>query len=136
MYLGELQPFEIASEISYLLKRDGMYEEREYKAWVKSGKTFHQILTLKDGSFWALRLGTEPGRYIHFHPGRYSPLTIRVKAMLLKTAITVLVRAGIYKAQPDDLPVINEARKFFFAAPPLKNLLPGKGVIKIIELLR
>ena len=93
LYLGSLNPRQISNEIINKIKNFGLYTYIKYRKWLsEEGKQYKQI-DLSDTSVWMLRFGNEKDRYIHIHPGRYSPNTMRVKAKTLKTAIAVNVLA-------------------------------------------
>ena len=53
---------------------------------------------MPDGSAWVLRQGEEGGRYVHVHPGRRTPPTLRVRATVLKTAVMALRMPGLAEA--------------------------------------
>jgi len=49
-------------------------------------------------------------KFVHIHPGRYSPNTFRVKANTLKTAIVAEFLALCQDQSPYDIQVVNQAR--------------------------
>ena len=133
LYLGSLNPGQISNEIISNVKNFGVYTYIKYSKWLsEDGKHYKQI-DLSDTSVWMLRLGNEKDRYIHIHPGRYSPFTMRVKATTLKTAIAVNVLAEGNKRKLSDLKHINEVRTLWLKLPPLKTLSSGTG--KILTLI-
>jgi hypothetical protein len=74
-----------------------------------------------DNSRWVLRMGDERGRYVHLHPGRWSPCSVRVRANVLKTAFLVLCYTGIHGGNPRDRDVINEVRRLFLGLSPIND---------------
>jgi hypothetical protein len=136
LYHGFYSPEEIANQTIKHLASFSIKNSNEYKRWLyKNGKEYHTI-TLKDKSVWTLRSGDEEKRFVHIHPGRYSPHTVRVKALTLKTAICVLAFAKIKSVTEFDIDLINEARKICLNASPLKSVNKEAGLGKLITLLK
>ena len=134
LYYGSYSPVEIAKQIVEKLKSESVKELSDYESWLyKNGKDY-QTMVLNDYSVWALRHGEESRRYVHIHPGRYSPHTVRVKALTLKTAICALALLNVKSTSEFDVNLINEARKKFLNASPLKQLDPGTGLGKLMIL--
>jgi hypothetical protein len=134
LYLGNFNPKQIANEIINNVKSIGVKSYSNYSKWLlEEGKNYRQM-EISDKSIWTLRLGNEKKRYIHIHPGRYSPLTIRVKATTLKT--TIAVKALVIRGKSDfpDLKSINEARTSFLKLPPLKSLSLSSGAGKFLNI--
>src|SRR5439155_910547 len=78
-----------------------------YRAWVE-GQGGYGILTFpEDESRWVLRLGDEGDRYVHVHPGRWTPATLRVRANVLKTAVMVLAYVGAHGGDPLDRALVH-----------------------------
>ena len=88
-----------------------------------------------DESRWILRVGEETGRYVHLHPGRYSPHTVRVPGITLKTAIVTLALARQTGADPLSVAVVNDARKRFLTLPPVAAVDPTNGLGEVLRLL-
>lgn len=134
LYLGTLNPKQIANEIINKVKSLGVKNYNGYSKWLsEDGKRYKQM-SISDNSVWTLRLGNEKKRYIHIHPGRYSPLTIRVKAATLKTTIAVNVIAEGKNRKPSNLKFINEVRTSFLKLPPLKSLSLSSGIGKFLNI--
>jgi hypothetical protein len=95
----------------------------------------YQLVKLKDKSIWTLGLGADAERYVHIHPGRYSPHTIRVKATTLKTAILVLCSEIIGEIKTIETQTINQIRKRYLDEPPLKSFSTASGLGRLIDLL-
>lgn len=135
LYYGRSMPEEIAGQVIKFLSSIPVKNNEQYAEWLlKKGKEY-QIITLNDKSVWALRSGDEINRYVHIHPGRYSPYSVRVKALTLKTAICALACSKIKSASAFDIDLINEARKKILNIPPLKSINKEKGLGKLINLL-
>ena len=91
----------------------------------------YYMITISDGSKWILRDGLNSERYIHFHPARYSPNTVRIKANTLKS----LIAAHIIHKNHVGLPEINQVRSEILQLAPLKQLSPDIGISKHLLLL-
>ena len=91
----------------------------------------------EDSSRWVLRLGDEPERFIHLHPGRWSPATVRMRANVIKTALLVLAHVRLIGGDPMNRDVINEVRQAHLGLSPLGQGPEGDvGLGAVIEILR
>ena len=134
LYLGKLNPNQIVQQIINNAKGYGAKSYSAYGNWLtEDGKGYKQM-RISDKSIWTLRLGNEKKRYIHIHPGRYSPLTIRVKAVTLKTTIAVRVLVEEIDSELPNLKSINEVRTSFLKLPPLKSLSLSSGIGKFLNI--
>lgn len=134
LYYGFYSPKEIANHINKYLISISIKSNKEYENWLCKHGTEYQTITLLDNSVWTLRKGDKEKRYIHIHPGRYSPHTVRVKALTLKTTICVLAYSEIKSASEFDIDLINEARKKYLNASPLKIINQERGLGRLITL--
>lgn len=135
LYVGKLSPQRICDELVGKLKSTGMLAFEEYKKWlIEKGKEY-KLTEISDSSVWALRLGKQEERYVHIHPGRYSPVTVRVKALTLKTAIAVLIMNYEKNFQLMDTQQINEVRKKILNLPPVKKFSSNSAVLRVINIL-
>jgi len=134
LYLGSLTPAEIGDLISRRLKANDCFTLARYKSWITQAGSDYQILELPDTSRWAFRLGKN-ARYIHLHPGRYSPHTLRVKALSLKTAILAALYGTLNRLDPFDLDLINQVRQVHLKASPIKRLRKEDGLGRILAFL-
>ena len=135
LYLGKFLAEEISNQIIKTLKREKIFSFEDYKKWLyKNGKEY-QLITLKDKSIWILRLGEKEQRYIHIHPGRYSPHTIRVKATTLKSAIMILCIEQLGEIESINTESVNQIRKKYLNETPLKSLSKASGLVRLIDLL-
>lgn len=133
LYAGLLNPYDISILIKSELKKRSIVSSQSYEKWIKDSKNNYQTIYLPDSSFWTLRLG-QIERYIHIHPGRYSPHTIRVRALTLKTAITVLAWSKIHSKFSYDVNTINQIRKETLNASPVKTVSDKYGLGKVISM--
>jgi hypothetical protein len=64
-----------------------MIKYENFRKWVEQNNGY-RLFQLSDESIWTIRISKgNIEQYIHIHPGRYSPLSMRVKSESLKTAI-------------------------------------------------
>jgi hypothetical protein len=135
LYYGRLSPEEVADKTIDFLTSNSVIVNKEYLDWLHNDGQEYRNIKLKDKSVWTLRAGDEEMRYVHIHPGRYSPLTVRVKALTLKTSICALACSKIKKASAVDIDLINEAREKLLSVPPLKSINKERGLGRLINLL-
>jgi hypothetical protein len=134
-YLGPLSPAEIGRQVVDLLAVQHRLEREAYESWVLAGSGY-QMVTLSDDSRWVLRLGNEPDRYLHVHPGRYAEHTRRVRANVLKTAALALAYAGIHGGKPCERTLVNAVRQQYLGLAPIGRELTGDhGLGAIVQLL-
>lgn len=135
LYHGLYSPKETANQVIKHLVSISIKNKREYSTWLYADGKEYKNITLKDDSVWTLRSGDDEIRYVHIHPGRYSPHTVRVKALTLKTAICVLAYSNIKPASVFDIDFINKIRKIYLNASPLKSVSVDSGLGKLMVLL-
>ena len=102
----------ISNEIA--LNRDS------YSKWIGYSPAFKTI-TLPDNSIWILRIGKRNKRFVHIHPGRKVPHTIRVKANVLKTGFFVHAYSFLFSKDPFNIDIINQVRKDILDLSPIKS---------------
>ena len=135
LYTGVMTPAEIAQGLINQLRVTGRQEPAAFHQWVEENQGY-RVLTLEDQSRWVLRHGEEPDRSIHVHPGRWSPQTRRIRANVLKTAVMVLVHAGVHGENPLDVDLINRVRQQHLGLSPMARLADSGGLGAVIDLLR
>lgn len=133
VYLGKLSPRSIADEIIYKLKQSGSDSISKFSSWLYETAKDYRLLTVSDESIWTIRLSNNKKRYVHIHPGRYSPHTIRVKALTLKTAIASAILST--KGEELELNIINKIRVSILNAPPLKSINASSGLGKFLTII-
>ncbi len=136
LYTGQLAADEVARQVLAQLEADGRLAPEPFAEWL-DGQGGYGLVTLpSDASVWALRLGPAGGRYVHLHPGRHTPHTVRVNAATLKTAVLAHAVAGITGGSAFDVTVVNEARRRYLDLPPVPDLpdAPGglRGVLTLL----
>ncbi len=137
LYFGQRSPREIGDEVLDSLRAAGRDHAPAFRAWVEANKGYRVIQFPADASQWVLRLGDEAGRFVHIHPARYSPLTIRVRATVLTTAVMSLAHARIHNDDPLRRAVANAVRKEYLGLSPIGHEPSAEeGIGAVIELLR
>jgi hypothetical protein len=136
LYFGEYSPVRISGQILDCLHRKKIFSALLYKDWLSKDGKDYQFVELKDKSIWTLRLGDDAERYVHIHPGRYSPNTVRVKATTLKTAIFLLCLEQLGEIKSFETETINNIRKKYLDEPPLKSFSGASGISRLLYLLR
>ncbi|HSW55059.1 MAG TPA: hypothetical protein VLH59_08210 [Ignavibacteriaceae bacterium] len=136
LYFGDYSPIKISEQILDYLHRNKIYLSDLYKDWLSKDGKDYQLVELKDKSIWTLRLGDDVSRYVHIHPGRYSPHTVRVKATTLKTAILVLCSEKVGEIKTIETQTINQIRKKYLDEPPLKSFSAASGLGRLIDHLK
>ncbi len=135
LYFGKFSPKQIALFVMNKLKKKFVYKNQDFKEWLNNNGKNYRKIDLPDKSIWVLREGNEKKRYIHIHPGRYSPSSVRVKAITLKSAIAMISNFGTERSKNLYLSDINSIRKDVLNQPPLKSISSYSGQGKIILLL-
>ncbi|SHN25477.1 hypothetical protein [Chitinophaga sp. CF418] len=133
IYYGTLDMPALFSEVAAKVQEAGITDEAGYLRWLKDNGGYIEM-TLSDTSRWVLLPGIEPGRYVHLHPARYSPHSMRVKATVLKTALACLL-AWPDGSQPD-LSTLNQLRKNILRLSPVKDLDSCDHLWEVIGMLK
>lgn len=134
LYTGPLTPAEIGGHVVRVLGESGRLEFDTLSAWLGSRGDF-TLLELPDGSRWTVRLGPRDSRYVHLHPGRRVPHTLRVQANTLKSAVMAHAHARLTGTSAADHAVVNEARRKYLGLLPVRTLSDGGGLGAIIAAL-
>jgi hypothetical protein len=121
LYTGALSPRELSTWVIAELTRIERISLDRYRDWMWQAESYTLFTHPVDNSRWVLRMGDERGRYVHLHPGRWSPCSVRVRANVLKTAFLVLCYTGIHGGNPRDRDVINEVRRLFLGLSPIND---------------
>lgn len=132
LYFGMITPTEICKIISSQLSPAII--KSEYLNWLKEEGNDFRLLKLSDESIWVLRMGDDNEKFIHIHPARYSPFTLRVKAGSLKTAICASAWNNLNYVSID-LNVINKIRIEYLNLSPVKSIASIPALNNIIKLL-
>jgi hypothetical protein len=136
LYTGDLSPAEIGAGVVACLRQEGRLDAEVYRPWLEEDGGYRVLTLPADGSAWVLRFGEEGGRYVHVHPGRWTPHTRRVRANVLKTAVMALAHAAAFGADPLDVALINRVRREHLGLAPVPALADEGGLGAVIEVLR
>lgn len=131
-YFGELSCKRIVEEIGLLVHHMAGKDSSELNRWITAGRGF-QKLELSDTSQWVLRASAESERYIHIHPGRYSPYTLRVTANTLKTAVALAIWLNQHPTCQPDVEAVNLVRKELLGLSSLSGIRPGGSLVRIMN---
>jgi hypothetical protein len=135
LYTGKISPDEAGYSAIRFLKKSGKYEMVKYKKWIRESEKEYRCEKFPDNSVWIFKLGNDRERYIHIHPGRYVPETLRVKASVLKISIASMIEARIHHFNPMSLECINHVRKTYLDLSPVKNIRKDSELYKILTLI-
>lgn len=136
MYTGPLTPRDVSAWVSDELRRLGRFELPAFREWVAGQGDYATITHPDEQTAWVLRLGDEQGRYVHLHPGRWSPNTLRVRANAVKTAFVAVAFARLHGGDPMSRRLLNEVRERYLLLPPLGSAPEGDlGLGVLIRLL-
>lgn len=135
LYSGKISPARAARIAIDLLKKNGFFSSPNYIDWISGKVNLYRSMIYPDRSVWVFRIGIDPGRYIHIHPGRGAPHTRRVKASVLKTAICVWIDSRSSGENPWNMDCINRVRKKYLGLSPVKNFNPDTELGKMLSLI-
>ncbi len=134
LYTGMLSPRQISNSIKIKLKEKELLDYYNYSEWIKAGYKEYRMIAIEDKSSWTLRLAKEKERFVHIHPARYSPHTIRVKSMTLKTAAASAAYTLLNNKSYININLINDVRIKYLSSPPVKSISRVPGIIEILNL--
>jgi hypothetical protein len=127
MDLNQIAAFTIS-----FLKKDKLENESEYLDWIRKSSDQYRILPFPDQCIWVFKIGVEPGRHVHIHPGRNVPHTVRAKANVLKTAIAVNAKAWLDESNPLRIENINTVREDLIRLEPIKFVTMNQELGRLI----
>jgi hypothetical protein len=128
-------PADIAARVLELLAAEGKLAPEVYGPWVHEGGGYRTLTFPEDGTVWVLR-ASQDERYVHLHPGRWTPDTRRVRANVLKTAVLVLAHVAVHGGEPRDVALVNRLRAEHLGLPPMREIVGEQGLDLVLELLR
>ena len=137
LYHGGFTPAEIATKVVDALRVEGRLDLATYRGWIAEAGGYRALDFAEDASRWVLRLGDEAGRYVHVHPARWAPETVRVRANVLKTAVMALAFAGLHLEETVHVGLVNHVRREYLGLAPVGRDLSGDaGIGAVIKLLK
>jgi hypothetical protein len=130
IYTGMMSPEAIGNAIIAILKSKGTFLKDDFIRWVSLKKGYQQI-RLDDQSLWVVRISNESDRYIHIHPARTGPLTLRFKGSTLKTAykLKTSFEGHIETISMENVNLIRNQ----IGLSPIKKLERSKGILNCYE---
>ncbi|QJX00702.1 hypothetical protein [Frigoriglobus tundricola] len=134
LYVGAFAPAAIAECVFTELKARGLFEYEPLAKWLAE-RGAYEMTELPDRSKWTIRLGPATGRYLHLHPGRWAPHTMRVQANTLRSAVMAHAHARLTGRDARDLAVVNEARRLYLGLLPVRELTGDGGLGAVIAAL-
>lgn len=134
LYTGAFAPAAVAEFVFADLKARDLFAFDPLAMWL-AGQGEYALIELPDGSEWTIRLGPADGRYLHLHPGRWVPHTMRVQANTLKSAVMAHAHARLTGRAATELAVVNEARKLYLGMLPVRELTGAGGLGAVIAAL-
>lgn len=136
LYTGQLSPQTIGTKALAQLQAMKKVDREAFAQWLEIHEGYHVLTFEEDQSCWVLRLAAEAERYVHVHPGRWTPCTVRARANVLKTAILVLAQAKMEHAEPLSLELVNRVRREHLDLAPIGHQLDQEeGLGEMISLL-
>jgi hypothetical protein len=133
LYCGNLSVDSIIYECCQHFKKLNITDEHKLAEWLKPLE--YRKIRLSDNSLWVVKQGSDQCHYIHVHPAKNSPHTIRVRATTLKTVIALKVKALKQDNIIDyNLKTVNSIRTGCLGLSPVKSLVKGKGIDRIRNL--
>ncbi len=132
LYYGSLSVEEICSEFVQFAKEYNLNSPEKLGQWLFSFD--YRKVTLTDNSVWVIRQGINPERFIHIHPAKYSPYTIRVRGTTLKTVIGLCLIGIDIQDEKKLLSEMNRVRTEKLGLSPVKSLQKGRGILKILNM--
>jgi len=132
VYTGELSSPEVCEEFLCYLKTKNLSSKERFNSWAGPGRKDFRTIYLSDGSRWMLKYYNHNKRYVHFFPARQSPLTFRIKANTLKSAVLYQIFIGKDYVTEEDL---NMARAMA-GLSPVKEIFDTEAITEMIDILR
>jgi hypothetical protein len=131
-YTGELSVENICEDCIHYFNSKKINDIISFSDWLNPYE--YRKIVLKDSSEWVIKNGNDPGRYIHIHPAKQSPHTIRVRAATLKTVVALMIKNTFISMQMNEnLQTVNNIRTTYLQLSSIKSLQHGKGILKLWE---
>ena len=132
-YYGSLSPETIFKEAVFFLGQEKIDTPAAFLAWLKPEQ--FKSFTCSDGSVWIFREG-QGQQFIHLHPGRYSPHSVRIKAATLKAAGILFrhIQSGKL-VWPASRSAINHLRASELGLSPIGKNNPSDQLERTVALL-
>ena len=133
LYTGNLSVDNIFGESYAFFNNKNISNNNDFLKWLAPLE--YRKIILSDSSEWIIKKGNDEKKYIHIHPGKKSPHTIRVRASTLKTVLTLMIITDNMPEQLNEcLLTVNHIRTQYLRFSPVKSLHRGKGIYQLWEL--
>ncbi len=130
IYTGVMMPGDIGKAVISILKSNHALQKDDFTRWVVLRNGYRKI-KLEDHSEWVVRKSIDPERYIHIHPARTGPFTIRFKGSSLKTAFELKTSL---RDREEILSLENVNRiRMQIGLSPVKKLERNRGILNCYE---
>jgi hypothetical protein len=126
LYYGKLTIHAICSQCLAFAEQQNITSSERLAEWIAPLE--YRKTELSDTSLWVIKQGTDAGRFLHIHPAKYSPLSLRVRANTLKTVLMLNILSADRQASRLHLDLVNQVRKEYLGLSPIKMLVKGKGI--------
>ncbi len=135
-YLGELTVKEVANQTIAYFERAGIKGKSEFLEWLDP--PHWKKIVLSDASEWLIKQGNDEKRFIHIHPAKFSPHTIRVRAVTLKTVLALEIeQIKIQAVATQNLVHVNRVRSEFLNLSPVKSLRKNEsGILRLWQIFQ
>jgi hypothetical protein len=130
LYTGSLTSKEIALQVIAVLKSMDVLDAAKFTRWVETNHGYRKI-TVSDQSEWIVRAGNESDRFVHLHPSRTGPFSVRFKGSTLKTICLLKINLLASEKTPS-LDIVNRVRQQV-GLSPVNKLEPDKGILASFE---
>lgn len=132
-YTGCLSVESIVDECDRYFFERQINEKTAFLNWLQPVE--YRKIVLSDISQWIVKRGNDNEKFIHIHPAKQSPHTIRMRAATLKTVVTLMIKKiSISPQMNDNLIAVNNIRTEYLHLSPVKSLQQGKGIFKLWEI--
>ena len=133
IYTGRMEVSELLRAIGENLGDLPLMDPAAYRNWL--GDKGYRTLSLGDASRWVLKEADDPARWVHLHPARHGPLSVRVRGKTLRTAFMVCLEAAHLGIDPMSRELVDRVRASYMGLSPIRSLDRKEGLGRIIELL-
>ena len=128
-YYGKLSVEIICRECLAFLQKNQLTEKDIFFNWL--GDLEYRKMELSDHSLWVVKKGVDTLRFVHIHPAKQSPHTLRVRATTLKTVLALQIHnIPIQKEIKKNLEIVNEIRVKYLQLSPVKSLQTDRGILR------
>ena len=129
-YIGFLTIEEICNECLKYFQEERIIKKEDFLKWLQPHG--YKIIELTDKSKWIIKEGIDNERFIHIHPAKYSPNSMRVRATTLKTVVALQIHSfPIYQEKKENLQIVNMVRVKYLHLSPVRSLNESKAIINL-----